>query len=143
VPPEALVGAVLVTLVIGYIGLYWRGLTVADRYTDGFVIDRCPVCHEGNLHVEMRRGWVFGIPRPRYSVRCDNCRSVLREAGSRRWRYAVDPTANPPIYNRFNGKVIDEPALRVLESQAIAKRSTEPPPVRPPGTPPTFVDDEE
>lgn len=143
VPPEALVGAALVALVIVYVGLYWRGLTVADRYTDGFVIDRCPVCQEGHLHVEMRRGRVFGIPQPRYSVRCDNCRSVLREAGSRRWRYAVDPTANPPIYNRFNGKVIDEPALRVLESQAIAKRSSQPPSVRPPGTLPTFVDDEE
>jgi hypothetical protein len=64
---------------------------------------------------------------------------VLREVGSRRWRYAVDRAENPALYNQLNGRVIDEDALRALEQQS----PSEPPVVRPPTKPPTFIDDEE
>ncbi|MEP7291524.1 MAG: hypothetical protein ABI835_07055, partial [Chloroflexota bacterium] len=138
-PLEALVGAALLALVIGYVALYWRGLAAGDRYADGFVIDRCPVCKHGHLSVETRQSRLLGIPRQRYTVRCNTCRSVLREAGSRRWRYAVDASENPLIYNRFNGRMIDEATLKALEQEA----PLEPPPVRPPTKPPAFVDEEE
>jgi hypothetical protein len=138
-----LVGGALLLVVIGYVGFYWRGLTEAERYTDGFVIERCPVCGEGQLSVEARQGRVLGIPRPRYTVRCDTCRSVLREAGDHRWRYTVDPTENLAFFSRYNGRLIDEPLLRVLEGKTLAKQGHGSPPLHPPGKPPTFVDDEE
>lgn len=139
IPPEVVVGVGLLVLVVGYVALYWRGLAAGDRYADGFVIERCPVCQRGHLTVEMRPARVLGIPRPQAIVRCDNCRSVLREVGSHRWRYAVDPAVSPTLFNQLNGRVVSEEALRRLEEQA----PSEAPPVRPPVRPPTFVDDEE
>jgi hypothetical protein len=136
-PPEALVGGGLLALVLGYIGLYWRGLAAADRYAEGFVIDTCPTCKRGRLAIETRQDRFLGIPRSRSLVRCDNCKSVLRESGSRRWRYAVDRAANPALYQRWNGNVIDEETLKTLVDQPVM-----PPKVRPPTTPPSFVDDE-
>lgn len=139
VPPEAIVGGLFLLGVLIYVGLYWRGLAASDRYANGFVIQRCPVCHDGHLNVETRQSRVLGIPRPRSIVRCDTCRSVLREAGNHRWRYAVDPTENPTIYKRFNGKVIDESRLVALENSMPPA----PPSVQPPAKPPVFLDDEE
>jgi hypothetical protein len=98
------------------------------------------VCGRGDLHVETRVDRVLGIPRPRYTVRCSNCRSTLREAGGGRWRYAVDRAANPTLYNQWNGKEIDEPTLKSLQNRAAVARQ---PRVRPPAQPPTFVDDDE
>jgi hypothetical protein len=139
VPPEAVVGAGLLALALVYFGLYWRGLAAADRYENGFVIERCPVCKRGHLSVETRQARVLGIPNARTTVRCDTCRSVLREVGNRRWRYAVDPTMNPPIYNRYNGQEVGEGLLQELEKQAMPA----PPQVHPPSKPPSFVDEEE
>jgi hypothetical protein len=129
----------LLALVLIYVAFYWRGLSAADRYEAGFVIETCPVCKQGHLTVESRQGRVLGIPRPRTTVRCDNCRSLLREVGSHRWRYAIDRAANPTLYTQFNGKVVDETTLEALERQAPPA----PPVVHPPAKPPTFIDDEE
>jgi hypothetical protein len=82
---------------------------------------------------------VLGIPRPQAIVRCDNCRSVLREVGRRRWRYAVDRAANLTLYNQLNGRIVNEETLRALEESAPRQA----PPVRPLTRPPAFVDDEE
>lgn len=131
-------GALLVLLLI-YVAFYWRGLAATDRYEAGFVIDTCPVCKQGHLTVETRPGRVLGIPRPRTTVRCDNCRSVLREVGRHRWRYAIDRTANPALYTQFNGREVDEATLEALERQAPPAPSG----VRPPSKPPTFIDDED
>ena len=82
---------------------------------------------------------MLGIPRPRAIVRCDNCRSVLREVGNHRWRYAVDRAANPTLYSQFNGRVVTEETLKTLEEptrHAKRRRCAR-------RTPPTFVDDEE
>ncbi len=136
-PLEAIVGGIALLLVLIYVALYWRGLAAAERYTPGFVIDHCPVCQQGHLTVEARHDRVLGVPRPRWTVRCDNCRSVLRSAGNRRWRYAVDRAANPTLYNQLNGRVVDEETLTTL-----AQRSPDVPAVRPPAQPPTFVDDD-
>jgi hypothetical protein len=136
-PLEAIVGGIVLLLVLAYVALYWRGLVAADRYAQGFVVERCPVCQHGHLTIEARQDRVLGVPRPRWTVRCDNCRSVLRSAGSRRWRYAVDRAANPTLYNQLNGRVVDEETLKALE-----QRSPEVPGVRPPTHPPTFIDDD-
>lgn len=103
------------TLLIGaYIVTFAVSTAALDRYKDGFIIDRCPVCGEGNLTVEERIYRIVGIPRLRRTVRCDNCRSVLREVGTRRWRYAVDATANPEMYAQHNNAVLTEQQLKSL-----------------------------
>ena len=137
VEPETVVGIGAVLAVLAYIGLYLRGLVAVDRYASGFVIEDCPVCRRGQLHVDQRQERLFGIPRPRRVVRCDHCRSLLRETGHRRWRYAVDPVENPTIFARYNGAEIDDDTLIEL-----LNRPPEPvsPSVRPPAEPPTFVD---
>lgn len=139
-PVELIVGGGLLALLLVYVGLYWRGLSSLERYAGGFVIDDCPVCRSGRLTVETRQDRVFGIPRARSTVRCSACRSVLREAGHRRWRYAVDRIENPALYERFNGRVVDEETLKSLASQPTAP----PPAPRPytPAKPPTFEDEE-
>src|SRR5690606_13741907 len=76
IPPEAVVGGLVLLAVIGYIGLYLRGAAAADRYAGGFVIEQCPVCRQGRLTVETRQNRLAGIPRPRRIVRCNHCRSV-------------------------------------------------------------------
>ncbi|MDQ7027641.1 MAG: hypothetical protein Q9P44_19020, partial [Anaerolineae bacterium] len=133
-PVEALIGISILFLVLGYIFLFWRGLVAADRYRDGFVIDDCPVCNRGGLTVEEKLGRLLGIPQTRRTVRCDVCRSVLRETGAGRWRYAVDRIENPTMYDRFNGKEITDDDL--------ARLSTHPPRGNARPTNPEFVDED-
>ncbi len=129
-PIELIVGGGVLALVLGYAGLFLRGTLVADRYAGGFVVDKCPVCEVGNLSVDARTNRILGIPRTRRTVRCDNCRSVLREVGLRRWRYAIDRLENSELYTRYNGRVIDDNALQRLSGRGDG------------GQPPQFVDDE-
>ncbi|MCA9907391.1 MAG: hypothetical protein KC519_01995 [Anaerolineae bacterium] len=142
IPVEMIAGIFGLAMVGGYAVLYWRGLQATDRYKDGFVIDACPVCREGHLVVVSRNERFLGIPRPRRTVHCTNCRSVLREAGERRWRYAVDRLDNPALYNRLNGQVLDEHMLLGLASQSLDVEPAVQAP-RPPTEPPAFVDDED
>lgn len=135
-PMEALVGGAGLVVVLGYAGLYWMGLRGLERYAGGFVVRRCPVCNRGELHVESRQERFLGIPRARRIVRCSECRSVLREVGSRRWRYAVDPVENPALYRQYNGREIDEHTLAQLGSYRPAQ-------ARPTDPPPAFVDDDD
>jgi hypothetical protein len=88
------------------------------------------------LSVENRQTRFLGIPAPRRIVRCDTCRSVLREVGSGRWRYAVDPVENAALYERYNGREIDEGQLAELINLPATRDVTPKPPVEPP----TFVD---
>jgi hypothetical protein len=136
---EAVIGALGVIAVLAYVALYLRGMSAMERYSDGFVIDECPVCQRGQLTVDDRQTRMLGIPRPRRIVRCDVCRSVLREVGSRRWRYAVDPIENPPMYQRFNGREIDEEVLMMLSERPIPPDGSVP---DEPLTPPSFVDED-
>ena len=135
IPSEALVGGALLVAVLVYVVFYWRGLASTERYAEGFVIERCPVCKHGHLTVETRQDRFLGIPRPRSIVRCDNCRSVLREVSAGHWRYAVDSVVNGRLYNQLNGRVVDEEMLETLERQT--------PTVRPSANAPAFIDDEE
>lgn len=127
-PLELIIGGGILLVVVGYAGVFWRGAAAADRYADGFVIDTCPVCEEGNLTVDTRVNRILGVPRVKRAVRCDNCRSVLREVGARRWRYAIDRLANPDLYRRYNGRVLDESTLESLNKAEASE-------------PPEFVDE--
>lgn len=136
-----IVGGVGVLLVVGYLGLYWRGAAGVERYKAGFMLDRCPVCERGSLYIERSVQRTIGIPRARFIVRCSECRSVLREAGNQQWRYAIDRVENPTLYSQYNNRVLDDRALSTIGRQAEGRQFT--PYVRPPVNPPTFVDDEE
>lgn len=102
-------------MILGYVLLYWRGLNAAGRYEHGFVLERCPACRTGHLSLRERTERILGIPQVRRTVRCDTCQSLLREVGTRRWRYTVDRSANPTLYERLNGYTLGDDALRELE----------------------------
>lgn len=114
VRPELVAAGALLLLIIGYVALYLRGAATAGRYAAGFVIEDCPVCREGKLSVEARTERSLGIPRTKHVVRCNHCRSVLRESGGGRWRYAVDRSANTQLYDRLNNREIREDTLKRL-----------------------------
>jgi ribosomal protein S27E len=114
IAPELIAAGALILLILGYIALYLRGAATASQYAGGFVIDKCPVCREGNLTVESRTERSLGIPNTKHVVRCDNCRSVIRESGGGRWRYAVDRAVNPAMYDRLNNREIREDTLKRL-----------------------------
>lgn len=141
IPSEALLGGVIVVLVVLYIGLYYRGVMAVNRYTGGFVVERCPVCQRGHLIVDTRQERLLGLPRPRRIVRCDVCRSVLRETSPRRWRYAIDPIENPDLYRVYNGQELDEQSLIDLANQPSPARTDRIP--HSPASPPDFVDDDQ
>ncbi len=138
-PIEAIIAAILLGLVFIYSLVYLRGVNAAERYKNGFVVQRCPACDRGDLSVEVKTDRLIGIPRPRRTVRCSECRSVLREVGPRRWRYAVDPMENPLLYKHYNGQEIDDATLAALAVQPL---SSQPPQPRDPPAPPSFVDEE-
>jgi uncharacterized protein YgiM (DUF1202 family) len=122
-PIEAVTGIVLIAAVLGYVWLVIQGLQAARLYADEFVVDHCPVCERGNLHVESKMTRTFGIPGVRRTVRCSSCRSVLRETSRRRWRYAVDRIENPEMYTRLNGKELTDADLVRLGKQSSAAKN--------------------
>lgn len=113
-PVSVIVAAGVILVALIYIGMFAQGMSAARRYEAGFVIETCPVCHRGMLNVEVRRYRTFGIPGVKRTVRCSDCRSVLREKGTRRWIYAVDRIENPPLYERLNGREISDAELKKL-----------------------------
>jgi len=131
---EAIAAGVIVLGIFAYLLAYLRGAAGAKRYANGFIIEACPVCHDGHLTVESRTERNLGIPNTRHLVKCDNCRSLLREMGGGRWRYAVDRAANPALYDRLNNRELREDTLQRLTDTS----SDAPAPTIPPG----FVDDE-
>ncbi len=106
-----LAGGGLAILAVLYAGIYVSQAGQLGRYQDGFMLTACPVCDEGELFLEERRYRLVGIPRVRRVVRCNACRSVLRQVGRGRWRYAVDGAANPELFAAFNGKVVSDDDL--------------------------------
>jgi hypothetical protein len=108
------VGGGLAVLAALYTIGYVAGAANLARYREGFVITVCPVCARGTLSVEERRYRVLGLPRVRRVVRCSECRSVLRQVGRNRWRYAVDAAENPTAYHSLNNRVLTEHDLLSL-----------------------------
>lgn len=122
-PTEAVIAGLAVALIVLYGFFYWRGAATTERYANGFVVDTCPVCGTGHLIVESRQERLMGVPRARHSVRCSECRSVLREVREGEWRYAVDPVANPALYQAYNGKLISDDQLTALAASQTRTRS--------------------
>lgn len=92
-----------------YLGVYvFNAANLDRRVRQGFFLSICPVCEKGTLFLEDRRYRVLGIPRARCVVRCDHCRSVLRQVGTERWRYAVDGAVNADLFYKLNGRVMTE-----------------------------------
>lgn len=115
-PGWALLAGILAALaLVVYVIFYVRGSASVHRHEEGFVLNRCPVCGRGQLSVDTRVGRVLGVPRPSHTVRCNTCRSLLREVRPGRWRYAVDPIENPGMAERYNGKTLSEAELRRLD----------------------------
>jgi len=94
-----------------YLGVYAVQSAAVDRYREGFPLTLCPICQEGRLYLDERRDRVLGIPRIRRAVRCDHCRSVLRQVGPQRGRYAVDRAEHLAFYDQLNGRVLTEAQL--------------------------------
>jgi hypothetical protein len=108
-------GGVAFLMALGvYLMIYALNSAAMDRYSTGFIIRQCPVCEEGVLEIEERPYRSLGIPRARRTVRCDNCRSILREVGRRKWRYSVDRFANPELFETTNSSVLSEADLQAL-----------------------------
>lgn len=93
---------------------YATNAAALDRYASGFPIRYCPVCEEGHLEIEEKTARWLWIPFVRRTVRCDNCRSVLREVGKRRWRYAVDRSVNEDFYRNLNNRILTEAQLLAI-----------------------------
>ena len=111
-----LIGGGAALLALLYAGVYITQSANIDSYHEGFILDTCPVCAEGELNLDERRYRVLGLPRIRRVVRCNTCRSVLRQIGRQRWRYAIDGAINPELYDQLNGRVLSEKELLELSS---------------------------
>jgi hypothetical protein len=97
--------------VLAYAWSWSRQRAVVRRFNQRV----CPACQQGRLVIEMREDRIVGVPRYRHTIRCDTCRSVLRETSSG-WRYAVDRLANEALFTRFNSRLLSTPALlRLLD----------------------------
>jgi hypothetical protein len=125
-PIEAIVAIVVLLALLIYVGLYLRALASMGLYKNGFVVETCPVCGRGHLSVESKQERFLGIPSAKRTVRCDACRSVLRETGAKKWRYAVDRIENPTLYERLNGREISDTELRQLSKQTPPKNTPKP-----------------
>lgn len=123
-----ILAGILGLIVFGYASAFAIQVASLARYREGFSLSVCPVCHTGHLYVDERRRRVLGIPWVRRTVRCDNCRSVLRYVGQRGWRYAVDGSENPALFESYNGRVLTEQQLMAISPEYVSA--------------PEFVDDD-
>jgi hypothetical protein len=112
-------------IVAGLLSLYiWRysaGVRDARRFQGGFMVSRCPACRQGNLSLDEYVTRAFGIPRVRRAVRCDTCRSVLREVKRDLWRYTVDPAVDEAFAQEYNGQLLDEQELVRIVRARVGK----------------------
>lgn len=121
---EAIIGLVVLLVVVVYLWFYYQGLAAMSRYRAAFIIENCPICQRGELQVETRQTRILGVPIARRTVRCGECRSVLREIGTRKWRYAVDRIENADMFERLNGREISDNDLERLSKQTSHKKDT-------------------
>ncbi len=121
----------LLTIVVGVlvllIALYaWRALSSRRelyRYVDGSPLKKCPICQTGNLILDEHVQRTLGLPVVRRTIRCDTCRSVLRQVRPGMWRYSIDPFVNEQLAQDYSGKVF---ADNRLDEFARAAQAFEP-----------------
>lgn len=115
-------GGVILLGVVAYMLRRSAGMRQVRRYAKGFPIDTCPACREGRLHLEEFVQRSMGIPSVRRSVRCDMCRSVLREVRPGKWRYTVDPYVNPEMASRYDTRWLAHADLEALGRETGRER---------------------
>jgi len=125
--PLVIAGGILAALAAMYVGTYLTQAASVARTAGDFPLTVCPVCEHGTLALDQRRYRVLGIPRVRRVIRCDTCRSVLRQVGRGRWRYAVDGAVNAALFDRLNGRVVTGSQLREISPEYR-------------GTPPEYIE---
>lgn len=111
-PAAGWIGGGLAALIIGVYG--WQRIARSreiKRYANGFILDICPVCQEGQLELEEHLRGPFSLRHIHRSVRCNVCRSVLRSVQPGKWRYTIDPFVNPRLAEDFNGEEFDDSGL--------------------------------
>lgn len=131
------VGMVLVAVLYGW--RLGRGRRELRRYAGGFVLESCPVCRRGHLRLEEQVRRPLGVPYVRRTVRCDACRSVMRQIRPGVWRYTIDPYANPELAETRNAHVLTDEALVKLARRAETYQP-EAEPERSPAASPGFED---
>ncbi len=107
----------LATLLYGY--RFVSGEREVRRYGDQFVVDICPACQIGELHLEESIRQSLGVAQVTRTVRCDACRSVLRQIEPGVWRYSVDPVVNPALADAYNGKHLTDAEFEALARRAV------------------------
>lgn len=126
----AVVAAALLLGLVVILAQRGRRRRELNRYAGGFVLDECPVCQQGHLHLEEIRQRTGGVTTIRRTVRCDRCRSVLRQVQPGRWRYTIDPLVNPELAEAYNGHDFTDAGLAAFaeSAQTYAPRTPEPEP---------------
>lgn len=115
------IGGGAAALVLGVILYGWRwrrGRRELARYADGFVLETCPVCQRGALTLEEGVTRSLGVPGVRRTVRCDTCRSVLRQVRPGQWRLTIDPRVNPALAEGQRGQTLADAELPVFAEKA-------------------------
>ncbi len=113
-------GLGLVAIILAFYG--WRAIASQreiKRYMGQFPLDGCPVCQTGTLHLDETIQRPLGIAHVNRSVRCDVCRSVLRQVAPGTWRYSIDPYINESLAEEFNGRVFTDAELGTFVTTAL------------------------
>jgi hypothetical protein len=111
-------GGIILALLAAYGARRWSREQELKRYSGGFILNTCPVCQEGTLQLEENVQRSLGTPRVQRTVRCDFCRSVLREVRPGTWRYTIDPFVNPQLADAHNAQQFTDEDLLELAGQA-------------------------
>ena len=111
-------GFILLSAALSYGWLAVSARQELRRYASGFVLPDCPVCQSGALVLDEKKAYTLGLPRVNRLVRCETCRSVLREVRPGTWRYAVDPLVNPDLATLFHGKQFTDEQLPTFAQEA-------------------------
>lgn len=113
--PVVFLGGGAFALAVIYAGMSAQGQKAMNRYQNGFVVDRCPVCRDAGLKIECKAKKTMGITRQvRHTVRCTACNSTLREIDTGKWKYHVNEGCNPAFYRKYHNHVIDDVTLKSL-----------------------------
>lgn len=110
----------LLILAGGYTLVRGRRQRELARYAAGFPLASCPVCQTGALHLEEHPQYWMGLVNVARMVRCDRCRSVLRQTHPGEWRYTIDPLINPALAEEYNGRDFEDGALMGFAEKARA-----------------------
>jgi hypothetical protein len=130
-PPGGLIGLGILgagTMAGGVLYLQARVSAARElrRYRDGFIFSVCPVCREGHIQMDEVVRVSLGVKRVKRTVRCDSCRSVLREVKPGSWRYSIDSYANPEMAERYSNRTLTDKDLAEFQDRTLKVSPIEP-----------------